>query len=67
MGADPHQASWKKSSYSNGQNGACAEVAFAGPDVWVRDSKNPVGQAIGVDVVKFTEFVSAIKAGCFDL
>jgi uncharacterized protein DUF397 len=65
MRADPRQASWKKSSYSNGQNGACAEVAFASPDAWVRDSKNPAGH--GVDVDKFIEFIGAIKAGRFDL
>jgi len=67
MIADPRQASWKKSSYSNGQNGACAEIAFAGPDAWMRDSKNPTGHAVGIDVDKFTEFISAIKAGRFDL
>lgn len=34
---------WRKSSRSgNGNNGDCVEVAFAGPKVAVRDSKNPV-------------------------
>lgn len=32
---------WRKSSYSgDGNNGNCVEVAFAGPEVAVRDSKN---------------------------
>jgi hypothetical protein len=35
-------AVWRKSSRSNGgNNGACVEVAFTGPVVAVRDSKNP--------------------------
>lgn len=34
-------AVWRKSSRSNGgNNGACVEVAFTGPLVAVRDSKN---------------------------
>lgn len=33
---------WRKSSYSgDGNNGNCVEIAFAGPEVAVRDSKNP--------------------------
>ena len=37
------QTAWRKSSYSgNGDNGNCVEVAFGGPVVAVRDSKNPV-------------------------
>ena len=34
---------WRKSSRStaNGSNGNCVEVAFAGPVVAMRDSKNP--------------------------
>ncbi len=36
---------WRKSSRSgNGSNGDCVEVAFAGPRVAVRDSKNPVAR-----------------------
>jgi hypothetical protein len=32
---------WRKSSYSGGGNeGNCVEVAFSGPAVAVRDSKN---------------------------
>lgn len=36
-------ARWRKSSYSGGagDDGACVEVAFVGPAVGVRDSKNP--------------------------
>jgi hypothetical protein len=38
---------WRKSSRStvNGTNSNCVEVAFAGPTVAVRDSKNPSGDA----------------------
>jgi hypothetical protein len=33
-------ARWRKSSYSDASN-TCVEVAFAGPAVALRDSKNP--------------------------
>ncbi|MEO6085157.1 MAG: DUF397 domain-containing protein [Umezawaea sp.] len=36
---------WRKSSYSgSGNDGNCVEVAFAGPAVAVRDSKNTGAQ-----------------------
>lgn len=33
---------WRKSSYSDGGNGSCVEIAFD-DTVWVRDSKNVSG------------------------
>jgi hypothetical protein len=64
---------WRKSSYSN-QNGACVElwrkssysnqdgncVELAGTLERVRDSKNPSGPVLTVDL---TAFLGAIKAG----
>ncbi|HWO68234.1 MAG TPA: DUF397 domain-containing protein [Umezawaea sp.] len=44
-------AVWRKSSRSNGgNNGACVEIAFAGPVVAVRDSKS-----VGSGVLAFPE------------
>ncbi|WP_184928900.1 DUF397 domain-containing protein [Saccharothrix ecbatanensis] len=47
------QGSWRKSSRSNGRNGACVEVARTANKTLLRDSKNPSGTrlAFGVDTV----------------
>jgi len=51
---------WRKSSRSSGQNGACVELAYAGA---VRDSKNPAGPALIVDL---GAFLAAVKAEQFE-
>lgn len=45
---DLSRLAWRKSSRStaNGDNGNCVEIAFAGPDVAVRDSKSPAATLI---------------------
>jgi Domain of unknown function (DUF397) len=48
---------WRKSTCSNGEGVNCVEVAARGA---VRDSKNPGGPMLNVDV---TALVAAIKAG----
>ncbi len=57
-------ASWRKSSYSNQDGGACVEVSddFA-PAVPVRDSKAPHGPVLVFPAVGWTSFVSAIRDG----
>lgn len=51
---------WRKSSRSNGQT-ECVEVVSTLKAV--RDSKNPTGAALSLDV---TSMVAAIKAGALD-
>lgn len=51
---------WRKSSRSTGSD-SCVEVAHTG-DV-VRDSKNPAGPTLSVDL---TSMLSAIKRGELD-
>lgn len=51
----PHQ--WRKSSYS-GQDGSCVEVSHTLKTL--RDSKNPDGPTLGVDL---RNLLAAIKAG----
>ncbi|GDY31667.1 DUF397 domain-containing protein [Gandjariella thermophila] len=51
---------WRKSSYSQ-TNGACVEVSHTLDAV--RDSKNPAGPALRVDVAAF---LRAVKEGRFD-
>ena len=49
---------WRKSTYSGGsEDGNCVELATQGA---VRDSKNPTGPILSVDV---TAFVAAVKLG----
>ena len=49
---------WRKSTYSGtAEGGACVELAARGA---VRDSKNPGGPVLSVDV---TALVAAVKAG----
>jgi hypothetical protein len=40
---DVTDVSWRKSSYSGDNGGACVEVGTAGSAVAVRDSKDPEG------------------------
>nr|WP_184732107.1 DUF397 domain-containing protein [Saccharopolyspora phatthalungensis] len=51
---------WRKSSYSH-QNGACVELASTLDRL--RDSKDPDGPTLRVDV---PAFIKAVKVGRFD-
>ena len=65
---DLTRAKWRKSSYSNGNGGACVEVARNLPGVVaVRDSKDPDGPALIVEPVQWLAFTSSVKAGEFRL
>jgi len=57
---------WRKSSYSGGNNGDCVEVACAPTARAFRDSKNPDGGALLVEVGAAVGFLAAAKAGQFD-
>ncbi|HYS40285.1 MAG TPA: DUF397 domain-containing protein [Pseudonocardiaceae bacterium] len=49
---------WRKSTYTGGADNAnCVELAAQGA---VRDSKNPTGPILSVDI---TALVAAVKAG----
>ena len=63
---DLSSAVWHKSSYSNGEGGACIEVAdgFVGA-VPVRDSKDPDGPALVFPAESWSAFVSSVKGGTF--
>ncbi|MGW2253342.1 DUF397 domain-containing protein [Kitasatospora sp. NPDC001660] len=67
MDVDLIDASWRKSSYSGGNGGACVEVAdgFAGV-MPVRDSKDPSGPALVFSSSAWQSFVSAVRTGEFD-
>ncbi|WP_329455157.1 DUF397 domain-containing protein [Streptomyces sp. NBC_01497] len=57
-------ATWRKSSYSNQDGGACVEVRddFAAV-VPVRDSKDPRGPVLVFAVGRWSSFVDAVKGG----
>jgi hypothetical protein len=53
---------WRKSSYSGGDNGACLEVRDDTPGtIPVRDSKNPTGPALHVPAGAWSAFVRTLK------
>jgi hypothetical protein len=54
---------WRKSSHS-GQDTSCVEVSHTLDEV--RDSKNPTGHTLRLNVSVFAAFVQAVKAGRFD-
>jgi hypothetical protein len=60
---DLSTAVWRRSSYSNGDGGACVEVADGLLGVVpVRDSKLPDGPVLVVPASAWAAFVTAVKA-----
>lgn len=62
---DLSQAVWHKSSKSSA-NGQCAEVAFVGEWVALRDSKNPTGPALLFTPGEWDAFVDGVENGEFN-
>ncbi|MFZ4272635.1 DUF397 domain-containing protein [Streptomyces arboris] len=57
-------ATWRKSSHSNQDGGACVEVADGFTAVVpVRDSKNPSGPVLTFAGGGWSSFVSAVRNG----
>ncbi|MGI8309008.1 DUF397 domain-containing protein [Saccharopolyspora hattusasensis] len=56
------EAKWRKSSRSvgSGQGGNCVEVAFAGPAVAVRDSKDPGGPVLAFPASSWAAFLARV-------
>ncbi len=68
MGNNIDNATWRKSSYSGSNGGACVEVADKMPGVVaVRDSKDPGGPVLDFRPGEWRAFTAAVKAGEFDL
>jgi Domain of unknown function (DUF397). len=61
---DLSRAEWRKSTYSNGNGGACVEVARNIPGVVaVRDSKNPSGPALVFSPGDWKAFLARVRTG----
>jgi uncharacterized protein DUF397 len=56
----PDEASlrWRKSSYSGGNGGECIELTY--PPGLIRDSKNPAGPSLEVNI---QSLLTAVKDG----
>ncbi|MGF1430155.1 Scr1 family TA system antitoxin-like transcriptional regulator [Kitasatospora sp. LaBMicrA B282] len=57
-----HQT-WRKSSYSSGDEGQCIEIADGLPTIPVRDSKDPHGPALSFPAPAWASFVTALRTG----
>jgi hypothetical protein len=55
-------ALWRKSGYSNGEAN-CVEVGQGGPDIAVRDTKDPHGPALAFSQPGWRQFTRRVKAG----
>ncbi|MFK0293118.1 DUF397 domain-containing protein [Streptomyces sp. NPDC090442] len=61
---DLSTATWRKSSYSNGDGANCIEMSDALSNlVPVRDSKDPHGPALVFPADRWSAFVGAVKSG----
>jgi Domain of unknown function (DUF397) len=64
-GRDTPQASFRKSTYSDGGEG-CVEAATLSAARLVRDSKDPDGPTLAFTRVAWTSFLDQVKQGRFD-
>ncbi|MFG2561942.1 DUF397 domain-containing protein [Streptomyces sp. NPDC048496] len=64
--ADLTTATWRKSSYSNGDGGNCVEVAHGAPGLApVRDSKITDGPVLVFGAAGWMAFVEGVKSHAF--
>lgn len=56
---------WRKSSYSGPRDVCCVEIAFAGPDTAVRDSKNPAGGMLLLGEASWSKFLATASRDGF--
>lgn len=58
---------WRKSSYSDNEQGACVEMGFHGERVGVRDSVDPEGPKLSIPKTALAQILGQVKAGQLDL
>lgn len=62
----PAMVSWQKSNASGDASSECVEVARTHEHVWVRDSKNPLGPALGFTREGWAAFLVGVLRDQFD-
>jgi hypothetical protein len=63
-GARP--AHWRHSSYSQGTDATCVEVAVDAHGATVRDSDDPAGPVLRFDLEEWRAFLLGVRAGEFE-
>lgn len=61
----PATTSWQKSTVSQTE-GACVQVTGTHRHVWIRDSKNALGPALGFTRERWAAFLAEVQCGEFD-
>lgn len=64
MPQPPATACWQQSSATGGN--ACVEITRTYEYVWVRDSKNPLGQVLGFTSEGWAAFLVGVRRDQFD-
>lgn len=54
-------AKWRKSSHSDGHQGACIELAALGPHIGARDSKDPAGPKLLMGREQLAALLTAVR------
>ena len=52
---------WRKSSFSQPNNGNCVEVAYMTETVGVRDSKNPTGEQLRITSDQWSRVLTWVR------
>jgi hypothetical protein len=58
---EDRELSWRKSSRSGDNGGACVEVAELPDRVMVRDSKNVTGPTLAVSRAEWRAFIASLR------
>ena len=57
---------WRRSTYSQGADSTCVEVAFDDHRATVRDSDHPAGPVLHFSLDEWRAFLQGVRAGQFD-
>lgn len=60
------EGKWRKSSYSQGGDANCVELAWDDQGLLTRDSKAPLSGMLSFADVSASAFLAAVKGGRFD-